>query len=268
MRSCTSVAATACTLIIAIAAAGVHCASAGEPAGKLDLRKVKLTTENGQLAGEFTYTLVVGTFYEWNTDPTAIPGLFSEVVNRTKIKARVDFATVSLDSEELFANPLLIMTGNRLFILSDEEIANLRRYVLAGGFIYADDCGGADWSFRHMVSKILPEHKLEEVPRDHPVRNQPYDLPAVPKIIDLYRTEAKAFGIFIDGRLAVLYTYDTDIPCGWEKHADGSFVHLLTPEKHEQSFRLGTNVIVYALDELHKLMTANTSAEAAEHEKK
>jgi len=262
MRSCIL------RLIITIAAAGTHCASAEEPARKLDLRKVKLSTENEQPAGEITYTLVVGTFYEWNTDPTAVPGLFSEVANRTKIKPRVDFTTVSLDSDELFANPLLIMTGNRLFILSDDEIANLRRYVLAGGFIYADDCGGADWSFRHMVSKIFPEQKLEQVPKDHPVLNQPYELAAVPKIIDLYRTEAKAFGIFIDGRLAVLYTYDTDIPCGWEKHADGSFVHLLTPEKHEQSFRFGTNMVVYALNELHGSMTANTSAEAAKHEKK
>ncbi|HUU97021.1 MAG TPA: DUF4159 domain-containing protein [Phycisphaerae bacterium] len=247
-------------LFVAVAI-GAAPAAATEPAPKLDLRKVKLTSENGQLAGEITYTLVVGSFYEWNTDPTAIPGLFSEVANRTKLKPRVDFATVSLDGQDLFVNPLLIMTGNRLFILSDDEIANLRRYVLAGGFIYADDCGGADWSFRHMMSKILPEHKLEEVPGDHPVRKQPYDLPAIPKIIDLYRTEAKAFGIFIDGRLAVFYTYDTDIPCGWEKHADGSFVHLLTPEKHEQSFRFGTNMIVYALGELQKL-SAGKEAEA------
>jgi len=254
-------------LVLVAATIGAAPAAADEPAAKLDLRKVKLATQDDQLAGEITYTLVVGSFYEWNTDPTAVPGLFSEVASRTKLKPRVDFATVGLDSQDLFANPLLIMTGNRMFILSDEEIANLRRYVLAGGFIYADDCGGADWSFRYMMGKIFPEHKLEEVPADHPVRKHPYDLPAVPKIIDLYRTEAKAFGILIDGRLAALYTYDTDIPCGWEKHADGSFVHLLTPEKHEQSFRFGTNMIVYALGELQKLSAEKKVEAPADAEK-
>ncbi len=193
-----------------------------------------------------------------------MPGLFSEINRQTKIKARVDFSTVGLDSEELFANPFLIMTGNRFFSLSDEEIANMKNYVLAGGFIYADDCGGADWSFRHMIGKVFPEHKLEEVPKDHPVFSSHFKLSAVPKILDLYGTEAKAFGIFIDGRLAVLYTYDTDVPCGWEKHPDGSFVHLLTPAKHTSSLELGVNIIIHALQEVHK----RTSEEPAEKETK
>jgi hypothetical protein len=69
----------------------------------------------------------------------------------------------------------------------------------------------------------------------------------VPKILDLYGTEAQALGLFLDGRLAVAYTYDTDVPCGWEKHPDGSFVHMLSPEKHEQSIRFGVNVAVHFL---------------------
>jgi len=231
--------------------------AAAAAANTLDLRRVRLARDDGRLAGEVTYSLVVGTFYEWNTDPTAIPGLFSEVSRRTAVKLRADFATVSLDSDELFRNPFLIMTGNRFFSLSDEEIANLRAYVQAGGFIYADDCGGADWSFRHMISKILPDRKLEEIPKTHAIFTRPTAIPAVPKILDLYGTEAKAFGIFIDGRLAVLYTYDTDIPCGWEKHADGSFVHVLTPQKHEDSFVFGVNVIMHILDDLHGRITKN-----------
>jgi len=230
-----------------VAAAG---ALAEDEAPPLDLHNVKVKLEEGVLTGEFSYSLVVGTYYEWNTDPTAVPGLFSEINRQTKIKARVDFSTVSLDSEELFANPLLIMTGNRFFSLSDEEIANLKDYVMAGGFIYADDCGGADWSFSQMIGKVFPEHKLEEVPKDHPIFASKFKLSAVPKILDLYGTEAKAFGIFVDGRLAVLYTYDTDVPCGWEKHPDGSFVHLLTPAKHKSSFEFGINVVVHVLEEV------------------
>jgi len=226
--------------------------NAGEDPPELDLRNVKLAMRDGELTGEISYTLVVGTFFEWNTDPRAVPGLFSEVDRRTKIKTRVDFTPVSLDSEEIFANPFLIMTGNRFFSLADEEVANLRRYALAGGFIYADDCGGADWSFRQMIGKIFPERKLEEVRKDHPIFKGHYKLSSVPKILDLYGTEPKGLGVFIDGRLAVFYTYDTDVPCGWEKYADGSFVHLLTPEKHNESFELGVNIVVHALRDLYE----------------
>ena len=236
-----------------------------DAAAKLDLHAVKLEAGEDGLAGEMSYSLVVGTYYEWNTDPTAVPGLFSELNKETGIRARVDFRTVSLDSEGLFGNPLLIMTGNRFFSLSDEELDNLRRYLEAGGFIYADDCGGADWSFRYMIKKLLPDHEMVEVPADHPVFSSHYKLTAVPKILDLYGGDAKALGVFIDGRLAVLYTFDTDVPCGWEKNPDGSFVHLLTPEKHEQSMKFGINVVMHVLQELHKRINAkNDAADGAE----
>jgi len=255
-------------LCAAVCALSVVSAPAEEALPELDLRNVKLAFEDGELVGEVCYSLVVGTFYEWNTDPTAVPGLFSEVNRRTRIKARVDFSTVSLDSEELFANPFLIMTGNRFFSLADEEVANLRRYVLAGGFIYADDCGGADWSFRQMIGKILPDCKLAEVPKTHPVFSSHYKLSGVPKVLDLYGTEAKGLGVFVDGRLGVFYTYDTDVPCGWEKYADGSFVHLLTPHKHEQSFKMGVNVIIYALKDLYERTSEQAAGEKIVNEDK
>lgn len=237
-------------LISVIAAAAARAAEADARKPQLDLRNVSLRIENEQLAGEISYSLVIGTYYEWNTDPTAVPGLLGELASRTRLKARVDFTTVALESAELFRNPMLIMTGNRYFVLTDKEIANLRAYVLAGGFVYVDDCGGADNSFRNMISKIFPDHALEEVPADHPVYTSHYKLSGVPKILDLYNGPAKGYGIFIGGRLAVFYTYDTDVPCGWEKSPDGSFVHLLTPEKHEESLKLGINVVIHALREL------------------
>jgi len=252
-------------LLLAIVAACLPVAEAEDAEAKLDLSNVKLAADEDGLTGELTYSLVVGTYYEWNTDPTAVPGLFSELNKATGIKARVDFSTVSLDGDGLFGNPMLIMTGNRFFSLSDEEIANLRRYLRAGGFIYADDCGGADWSFRHMIKRLLPDQELVELSPDHAVFSSWYKLNGVPKILDLYGGDAKAFGVFIDGRLAVLYTYDTDIPCGWEKNPDGSFVHLLTPEKHEQSMKFGINVVMHVLQELHKRVISS-SEEAPQEE--
>jgi len=225
-----------------------------EPKAKLDLERVKVTLdEKGKLNGAFDYSLIVGTFYEWNTDPTAIPGLFDEFTKRTGVKAKVDFGSFGLDEERLLKNPFILMTGNRFFSLTDEETSNVRRYLEGGGVLYADDCGGADWSFRHMVKKLLGEKaELKELGPEHDVFGSFYKIKSVPKIIDLYHGKATLFGAELNGRLAILYTYDTDVQCGWEKNPDGTFVHLLTPEKHENSLKFGVNLLTYVLTELAK----------------
>lgn len=223
------------------------------PAGQgpqLDTRNVRLKLVDGKLTGSLEYTLVVGTYHEWNTDPTAVPGLMSEVTSRTGIRATVNFSPIGLDEGRIRRNPLVIMTGNRYFNLSKTEIANLRRYLQAGGFLYTDDCGGADRSFRIMIKKLLPASELVELGASHPIFNCFYKLPGTPKIIDLYGGKAKGYAAYLGDRLAVFYTYDTDVPCGWEKNPDGSFVHLLSKTKHEQSYRLGVNVVMYVLKEL------------------
>jgi hypothetical protein len=216
-------------------------------------RKVQAQTSverKGQKwAGRFTYTLVSGQLFEWNTDPTAIPGLFREVAKRTGIEPTVKVGTIALDSSRLFLNPFTIMTGNRVFHLSDSEARNLRAYLLGGGFLYADDCGGSDFSFRRMLKQIAPKAALEELPSSHPLFKTLYRLDGVPKIVDLYHGPAKAYGLKLKGRLAVVYTYDTDIPCAWETYPDGSYVHAILAHKREAAFRLGINIVLFALSQ-------------------
>ncbi len=204
---------------------------------------------DGSLSGGFGYSFIIGTYYEWNTDPTAIPGLFDEYSRRTGVQAEIEFVPVNLADPELQRNPLVIMTGNRHFVLTDEEIDNLRSYLLKGGFLYADDCGGADQSFRRLLNRILGEISLQELPIEHPLFSAHYAIERMPKIVDLYQGPPKAYGGYIDGRLAIVYTYDTDIPCGWEKNPDGSFVHVLAPGKHEAAIRFGVNVLAFALQQ-------------------
>lgn len=226
-------------------------AQAGKDGG-MDVRNVCLGLADGKLTGSFEYSLVVGTFFEWNTDPTAVPGLMGEVTRRTGIRAKVNFRPIALDDRRIARNPFLILTGNRFFHLTEGEIANLQRYLQQGGFLYADDCGGADRSFRIMIQKLLPDSKLAELKPDHPLFQSFYKLKGTPKILDLYHGKAKGYGVHIGDRLAVFYTYDTDVPCGWEKNPDGTYVHLLNKDKHERSYRLGVNVVMYALRELYQ----------------
>lgn len=220
---------------------------AAEPARHAGMGNLTLAEKDGRLTGTFRYQLVVGHFYEWNTDPTAIPGVLGEVSARTGLKADVEFKAVGLDDPQMFRNPLLIMTGNRVFRLSKEETDNLRRYLLNGGFLYADDCGGADYSFRRLIKELFPDAPLEPVAKDDPVRNAMYRLDGIPKVVDLYGGPALGYSVTRDGRRVVLYTYDTDLPCAWERYPDGSYVHVLPDAKREAAFQFGVNLVLSAL---------------------
>ncbi len=54
---------------------------------------------------------------------------------------------------------------------------------------------------------------------------------------------AQGLGLFLDGRLALFYTYQTDLGDGWE---DAS-VHEDPESKREQALRMGVNIFLYAL---------------------
>ena len=115
-------------LLGCLAAAGM--AYGGEPkAERAGQSNLVLAEKDGKLSGSFTYQLIVGHFYEWNTDPTAGPGILGQLAARTGVKAKIEFKAIALDNPQILRNPILLMTGNRAFILSQEEQKNLRRYA-------------------------------------------------------------------------------------------------------------------------------------------
>ena len=77
-----------------------------------------------------------------------------------------------------------------------------------------------------------------------PIYHLVFDFPkGIPKIHQHDGKPAQGFGIFLDGRLAVFYSYQTDLGDGWED----SEVHHDPPEKHEAALRMGVNLFAYAV---------------------
>ncbi|MFQ5530602.1 MAG: DUF4159 domain-containing protein, partial [Gemmatimonadota bacterium] len=71
-----------------------------------------------------------------------------------------------------------------------------------------------------------------------------YDLPeGLPKIHEHDGKPAQGFGLFVDGRLALYYSYQSDLGDGWE---DAS-VHGDPETTREAAIRMGVNLFVYAL---------------------
>lgn len=181
---------------------------------------------------------------DWYANPTSLPNLLLALRSRTEVDVGEMPATVSPGDEGLFLYPILHMTGHGRVSFTDQEAANLRRYLERGGFLWADDNYGMDRSFRAAIGKVLPGDALVELPFDHEIYHSFYRFSdGLPKIHEHDGGPPHGYGIYHDGRLVVFYSFNTDIGDGMED----SEVHNDPPEKHEAALRMGVNVVVYAL---------------------
>lgn len=192
-----------------------------------------------------TYQLAVlkynggGDYY---ANPTALPNLiqFCNTNLGTTISKEVPY--VEAGSPELFAYPLIHMTGHGNVVFSLAEAENLRTYLIGGGFLHIDDNYGMDQFIRTELKKIFPNNELVELPYNHPVFHQKYDFNGLPKIHEHDGKRPQAFGIIVEGRLVCLYTYETDLSDGWEDKE----VHNDTEEKRKMALQMGANIVMYA----------------------
>jgi hypothetical protein len=181
---------------------------------------------------------------DWYANPSSLPNLLSTLRTRTSLRVGAQERVITLSSDDLWNVPYIYMTGHGNVHWSDSDLATLRQYLLQGGFLHADDNYGMDQSIRRELARLFPDHPLVEVPLDHPIYHLVYDFPkGIPKIHVHDGKPAQGFGIFLDGRLAVYYSYQSDLGDGWEDPE----VHHDPPEKHEAALRMGVNLFAYAV---------------------
>ena len=181
---------------------------------------------------------------DWYANPSSLPNLLAAVRERTDLQTAPRERVVTLSEPSLWDVPYLYMTGHGNVHFSDADLSTLRRYLLQGGFLHADDNYGMDESLRRELARLFPDRPLVEVPLDHPIYNLIYSFPrGVPKIHEHDGKPAQGFGIFLDGRLAVFYTYQSDLGDGWEDPD----VHKDPPAAREAALRMGVNLIAYAV---------------------
>jgi hypothetical protein len=181
---------------------------------------------------------------DWYANPSSLPNLLAAIGSRTTIPVAPREKVVTLADSDLWTLPYLYLTGHGNVRFSEPELATLRRYLQQGGFLHADDNYGMDLSIRRELQRLFPDRPLVEVPLEHPVYRVRYPFPqGIPKIHEHDGKPAQGFGIFLDGRLVVYYSYQTDLGDGWEDPD----VHRDPPEKREAALRMGINLFLYAV---------------------
>lgn len=176
---------------------------------------------------------------DWYANPSSIPNLVKAVKQRTSLPISDTVTTIQIMDDQFFHYPFIFVTGHGDIRFTNQEKIRLRKYLIGGGFLWADDNYGLDKSFRKEMESLFPENPLIPIPSNHPVYSSFYKLPGVPKIHVHDGKPAEALGIFFDKRLVVFYSYSSDIGDGMEDlnvHNDG-------PQLHESALRMGINIV-------------------------
>lgn len=145
---------------------------------------------------------------------------------------------------DLFKYPFLFATGHGVIKFTPEEKERLQRYLLSGGFLFVNDSYGMDKTFREEMAKLFPERQVTEVPFDHPIYHSFYDFPnGPPKIHEHDNKPPRGYALMVNGRVVLYFLVESDIGDGWEDPQ----VHNDPQEKRDEAFRMGLNLLTYAL---------------------
>jgi hypothetical protein len=179
---------------------------------------------------------------DWYANKTALPNLIEFTNRELGMNLAPEEDVVEAGSRDIFLYPYVYMTGHGNVVFSDGDAANLRKYLIAGGFLHIDDNYGLDKFVRLELKKVFPELELVLLPFDHPIYHQKFDFPkGLPKIHEHDGKPAQGLGLLYNGRLVVFYSYECDLGNGWEDQR----IHNDPQEKRDTALRMGANILSY-----------------------
>ncbi|WP_445957108.1 DUF4159 domain-containing protein [Yeosuana sp.] len=182
---------------------------------------------------------------DWYANPISLRNLITFCNANINTKITPQPATVEVGSPDIYQYPFLHMTGHGNVFFNDDEAQNLRNYLISGGFLHIDDNYGMEPYLKKELIKVFPDKELIELPANHPIFSSVYKFPeGLPKIHEHDGKRPQAFGIFYEGRLVLLFTYESDLGDGWEDEE----VHNDPYEVREKALKMGANIIKYVFE--------------------
>jgi hypothetical protein len=181
---------------------------------------------------------------DWYGNKTMWLNVFSKIKNNLGIAAADREVSLKVLDPQFKLHPFAYISGHGNINFTEEEIYALRTYLIAGGFLFADDDYGMDKSFRKQMKRVFPELNFTELPFSHPIYQNVYNFPnGLPKIHEHEGGPPKGLALIYEGRIVCFYSYNTDISDGCEDPE----IHNDPPEKREQALQMAVNIFLYPL---------------------
>jgi hypothetical protein len=181
---------------------------------------------------------------DWYGNRTTFVNLFQFLRQNTNIPTSEREVTVEIMDRDFFRYPIAYLAGHGNIKFSEEEVARLRKYLISGGFLWADDDYGMDFSLRREMKRVFPELEWLELPFSHSIYHILYQFPnGLPKIHKHDGGPPGGFALFFEGRMVAFYSWNTDISDGCEDPD----IHDDPPELRQRALQMGTNIVLWAL---------------------
>ena len=206
--------------------------------------------------GKFQFVRVSYPWYgrqgaPWAHDYPRGENHFTRILSElTSIPTHTDGSSImGLSDPELFKNPLIYMAEPGTWSMSDEDVKNLRAYLLKGGFLILDDNRYNHWgNIDLQVSKLFPEGRWVELDGTHQVFHSFFEIPHPEQIPQYYDPPPPHFlALFEDNnpnkRMMILCNYSTDISEFWE----WSDTNIKPIDENNWAYKVGINEFVYGI---------------------
>lgn len=203
---------------------------------------------------------------QWSNDYPDCDWNFSVRLHElTSIRVDPNGKVIRLTDQALFDHPFIYFSNINRMSLSESEVASLRKYLLKGGFMMADDFWAPD-SWKHVyreMKRVFPDLEPRELSRDHEIFNIVYDIQGSPQVPSIFAwnqgstfeywhgdpkgDEAPHFWGFFDNndRLMALLCHNNDIGDGWEREGENKEYFKTYSER--VSYPLGINIVTYVM---------------------
>ncbi len=198
----------------------------------------------------------------WTDDyPRGDRTLIRMIRRFTRTSVRAVEQPVNLDDgNDVDYWPFMIVGLASYWQLTDEQAANLREYLLRGGFLFCDSFfGSRNWAgFVESLRRVFPDRPIVDLTDDNPVFHTVFDLPnmtsvQIPNMNSLMAggpgylgdgAVPRWRGVLDDhGRLMVLIAYNNNVADAWQWADDVRY----PAQKANLALRLGVNVVMYAM---------------------
>jgi hypothetical protein len=195
----------------------------------------------------------------WTMDyPRSDRHLMAGIRRLTRIETRSVEQIVSLDGTgEVYNWPTLYAVEVGHWRLPDDQAAQLREFLLRGGFLMVDDFHGTkEWNtFLDSMRKVFPERPIVELANSDPIFHTVYDLDErfqVPgaQYFDSHQTyeqdgyQPRWRAIYDDkGRVMVAICHNMDLGDAWEWSDDARYYEKWA----SLAYRIAVNYFVYDL---------------------
>jgi hypothetical protein len=180
---------------------------------------------------------------DWYANKTSLPNLIEFCNQSLGMSLAAEEEVVEPGSADLFNYPFIHLTGHGNIIFNEQEARNLRNYLIAGGFLHADDNYGMDKFLRREMKKVFPELDFVELPFNHPIYHQKFKFNnGLPKVHEHDNKPPQGFGLIYEGRVVCFYSFECDLCNGWEDQE----IYNDPETTRTKALQMGANLVQYA----------------------